>query len=111
MTTEFGAACYHSRGTKCPGDASFVTLEEKRAQGMPDAGRTHGPPATKNAGGSHHRFSRNNRHSLRDGLRLITRSPRRPGFDCLRRLKFITSRLDPSIGGPGPHAFAVRADA
>src|SRR5947208_8168276 len=25
---------------------------------MPDAGRTHGPPATKNAGGSHHRFSR-----------------------------------------------------
>ena len=33
---------------------------------MPDAGRTHGPPATKNAGGSHHRISRFNRHSLRD---------------------------------------------
>jgi len=38
---------------------------------MPDAGRTHGPPATKKAGGSHHRFSRDSRHSLRDGLRLI----------------------------------------
>ena len=25
---------------------------------MPDAGRTHGPPATKKAGGSDHRFSR-----------------------------------------------------
>jgi hypothetical protein len=24
---------------------------------MPDAGRTHGPPATKNAGGSHHRYA------------------------------------------------------
>jgi len=35
---------------------------------MPDAGRTHGPPATKNAGGSYHRFSRDNRHSLRDGV-------------------------------------------
>ena len=35
---------------------------------MPDAGRTHGPPATKNAGGSHHRLSRARRHSPRDGV-------------------------------------------
>jgi len=42
--------------------------EIQRAQGMPDAGRTHGPPATKNAGGSHHRFSRTRRHSPRDGV-------------------------------------------
>jgi len=41
-------------------------------------------------------------------LTLITCSPRRPGFDCLRRLKVISLRLNPSIGGPGPHAFAVR---
>jgi hypothetical protein len=34
------------------------TLEKRRVQGMPGAGRTHGPPATKKAGGSHHRFSR-----------------------------------------------------
>ena len=47
---------------------------------MPDAGRTHGPPATKNAGGSHHRSSRSNRHSLRDGLRLIRALLGVPGF-------------------------------
>ena len=47
---------------------------------MPDAGRTHGPPATRNAGGSHHRFGRFNRHSLRDGLRLIRDLPGVPGL-------------------------------
>ena len=46
---------------------------------MPDAGRTHGPPATKNAGGSHHRYRRTIRHSLRDGLRLIRGLPGVPG--------------------------------
>ncbi len=35
---------------------------------MPGDGLTHGPPATKNAGGSHHRLSRINRHSLRNGF-------------------------------------------
>ena len=35
---------------------------------MPGDDLTHGPPATKNAGGSHHRFGRINRHSLRDGV-------------------------------------------
>jgi len=35
---------------------------------MPGDGLTHGPPATKNAGGSHHRFSRIIRHSLRNGV-------------------------------------------
>jgi len=33
------------------------------------------------------RYAETNRHSLHDGLRLMARSPRRPGFDCLRRLK------------------------
>ena len=47
-------------------------FNSERAQGMPDAGRTHGPPATKKAGGSHHRFSRNNRHSPRDGFNAYT---------------------------------------
>ncbi len=35
---------------------------------MPGEGLTHGPPAERKAGGSHHRFSRIIRHSLRDGL-------------------------------------------
>jgi hypothetical protein len=46
-----------------------ATLENmKRAQGMPGDGLTHGPPAAKKAGGSHHRWCRINRHSLRDGF-------------------------------------------
>src|SRR5215813_2995570 len=75
---------------------------------MPDAGRTHGPPATRKAGGSHHRQGRNNRHSLRNGLRLIARSPRGTGLVSPRRPLVIISELDPSVGGSGPHAFAVR---
>ena len=31
-------------------------------------GRIHGPPATRKAGGSHHRLDRINRHSLRDSV-------------------------------------------
>ena len=38
------------------------------------------PACNKKAGGSHHRFSRNNRHSLRDGLRLIRDLPGVPGL-------------------------------
>ena len=56
------------------------TLLDKRVQGMPGEGLTHGPRAKKNARGGHHRFSRIIRHSPRDGLRLIARSPREPGF-------------------------------
>jgi hypothetical protein len=44
----------------------------KRAQGMPGDGLTHGPPATKKAGGSHQGFSRINRHSLRNGFTAYT---------------------------------------
>ena len=75
---------------------------------MPGDGLTHGPPATKKAGGSHHRFSRINRHSPRNGLRLIrdllgVRACLATVTSCLRH-----TRLDPSIGGSGPHDFAVR---
>ena len=68
MTAEGKAHLHIPAAHSCPSDASFVALEARRAQGMPDAGRTHGPPANRKAGGSHHRQSRNNRHSLRDGF-------------------------------------------
>jgi hypothetical protein len=62
----------HSRGaTSARAVAKItlrITLEDQRAQGMPGDDLTHGPPATKKAGGSHHRFGRINRHSLRDGV-------------------------------------------
>jgi len=48
---------------------------------MPGAGRTHGPPATRKAGGSHHRQGRNIPwHSLRDGFTAYTCAPRSPGL-------------------------------
>ena len=74
---------------------------------MPGDGLTHGPPATKNAGGSHHRFSRINRHSLRDGVTVYTRSPRGAGLDSPRRSQS-SCELDPSVGRSGPHDFTVR---
>ncbi len=76
---------------------------------MPGDDLTHGPPATKKAGGSHHRFGRINRHSLREGLRLISRSPRGPGFLApVAPEKLASQELDLSVGRPGPRDFAVR---
>jgi hypothetical protein len=49
--------------------------KQERAQGMPGAGLAHGPPATKNAGGSHHRFSRTSGIPRAMGLRLIRALP------------------------------------
>src|SRR4051812_34834043 len=41
-----------------PRDEIVLPSSTQRARGMPGAGRTHGPPAEKNAGGRYHRFSR-----------------------------------------------------
>jgi hypothetical protein len=74
---------------------------------MPGDGLTHGPPADKKAGGSHHRFSRIIRHSLRDGVTAYTRSPRRPGFLAPVIALTSSARLSLSVGRPGPRDFAV----
>jgi hypothetical protein len=48
---------------------------------MPDAGRTHGPPAVKKAGGSHHRFSRKHPAFPAQWFsRLLRVLPGAPGF-------------------------------
>src|SRR5689334_12232982 len=49
-----GLAANNARAVRS--DMPFDGIE--RAQGMPGEGLTHGPPATKKAGGSHHRCSR-----------------------------------------------------
>src|SRR5262245_10896509 len=41
---------------------------------MPGDGLAHGPPAKRKAGGSHHRFGRIIRHSLRDGFNGVLRA-------------------------------------
>src|SRR5262249_32403923 len=57
-----------------PSDASNVSL---KIEGAGNAGcRPHPWPAcNKKAGGSHHRYAKTPRHSLRNGLRLIPCSP------------------------------------
>src|ERR1700748_2090160 len=56
-----------------------------------------------------HRFSRNNRHSLRNGLRLIRDLLGAPGFlATVASAETSREKLDPSIGGSGPHDFAAR---
>src|SRR6185437_10822675 len=55
--------------------------------------------------------SRNNRHSLRDGLRLIRDLPGVPGLLASVTCRFVTSRLDASIGAPGPRDFARPREA
>ena len=80
----------------------------QRAQGMPGDGLTHGPPAEKNAGGSDHRFSRINRHSPRNGLRLIRDLPGvRALIATVVERNTCFAQLDPSVGESGPHDFAV----
>jgi len=82
---------------------------------MPGEGLTHGPPAEEKAGGSHHRCSRINRHSLRDVWRLI-RALLGDRLDCLHprdakhhRVATTQTRCaGASTGAPGPHDFTVR---
>jgi len=62
----------------------------------------------KNAGGRHHRSSRSNRHSLRDGFNAYSALLGVPGFVATVALQNVFARLDPSVGGSGPRALAVR---
>jgi hypothetical protein len=104
---EAHASCPATRSR--PSVGSNLALEEsKRAQGMPGDDLTHGPPATKKGGGSHHRWCRILRHSLRDGLRLISRSPWGPGFLAPIGREIICG-FNLSVGRPEPRDFAVRA--
>ena len=51
----------------------------------------------------------NTQHSPRNGLRLTSCSPRRPGFFAtVAREKLASRELDTSVGVSGPHDFAVR---
>ena len=86
-----------------------LTLSNQRAQGKPGARCTRSLACKINKAHehSHYRFTGYTRPSLRNGLRLIARSPRRPGFlTAVARASY--RRLDPSVAGSGPHAFAVR---
>ena len=97
-----------SRGTMCPSHSRSCPSKSERAQGMPGEGLTHGPPATRKAGGSHHRCSRSSGIPCAMGYGLYEVSPGTgflaPVFAITRFARY----ADISTGMPGPHDFAVR---
>src|SRR5579872_3340561 len=85
-----------------------------RARGMPGAGRPHGPPATKKAGGSHHRFSRDiPAFPARWPYGLLRVLPGAPGFlatvACATRER--RRKRNTSVGVSGPRDLTVRINA
>jgi hypothetical protein len=100
----------HSRGDWRPSCAPFSCPRNKRAQGRQGADRTHGPPATKKAGGSHHRFGLIIRPSLRNGFNGVLRTlPADRAFLPPSPARSLCE-LDTSVGVSGPHDFAVRVE-
>jgi hypothetical protein len=90
---------------------SLAPSEIKRAQGRPGAGRTHGPPAIKKAGGSHHRLGRTSGLPCATVLTVSFVLSLGTGLSCSHRPRASQAReLDTSVGVSGPHDFAVRAD-
>jgi hypothetical protein len=65
---------------------------------MPGEGLTHGPPATKKAGGSYHRFSQIIRHSLRNGVTAYNVLSPGPGLSCPRHQRDHLAGLTPASG-------------
>jgi hypothetical protein len=81
-------------------------------EGVGNAGcPVHPQPRVRNGSKNAHEYSqrvhRNRPASPRNGLRLIPRSPWRPGFLATIAGGLIR-RLDTSVGVSGPHGFAVR---
>jgi hypothetical protein len=104
---------HRSRDTNlCPSSAAASSLHERRAQGVPDAGRTRRSCVQRKCTLRTQATTGqpDNRHSLRNGLRLIRGLLGAPGFwPPSPRVRH--ARLDPGIGGSGPHDFAVRSGA
>ena len=88
----------------------FSLPSGQRAQGKPGARCTRGlvcKTCTKKRTRAY-RSAEALRLSLRSGLRLISRSPRRSGVACHRRRRNCFRRLDANLEALGPHDFAVR---
>ena len=73
---------------------------------------THGPPGSKKPGGSHHRFSRIIRHSLRDGFNGVLRAlPRNRAFLLLSPRGSQPRDLTSASGGQDHTLSLVRTSA
>ena len=97
-----------------PSSALSLSLERQRAQGTPDAGRTREPCVQRKV---HFAHASNDRAAVTTGvpcamvLRLIRGLLGVPGLLASVARGLVTRELDPSVGGSGPHDFAVREDA
>jgi hypothetical protein len=100
-----GDVAPHSRGTMCPSSAKHRALE---VEGAGNAGCRHAPAGLACKGRKRRTQvftgTPNSRHSLRDGLRRMARSPRGPGFDSPRHPAKCFAGLGLGVGRPGPRA-------
>ena len=99
----------HSRGANTPEFCLTSCLPEEggrrecRMRNAPAASRT----KVESTRVSHYRYVETIRHSLRNGFRLIRALPGVPGF-LATVPRALDPGVDPSVGGSGPHDFAVR---
>jgi hypothetical protein len=106
---ELAAMRTYSRGEFRPSFDRTCPSRNQRAQGMPGARRTHCLACkTKRRTQANTGTPKSLRHSLRNGLRLIARSPRSTGLVSPRRLPIISTDLIPASGDqdhtPSPSA-------
>ncbi len=100
-------AVIRPRGAPCVRVARVVSPSStKRAQGMPGAGRPHGPPAKKMQAAGTTGSAETSRHSPRDGWAAYTSSPRGPAVLPPSRTDHHPRPLGLSTGRPGPYDFA-----
>jgi hypothetical protein len=102
-----------SRGTRCPSHLQWWTLWTMRGcRECRALAATHGPPAERNAGGSHHRSSRTSGIPCAVVLTLISCSSRCTGLVGHRRHRdHHPRRLSISVGMPEPHDFTSASSA
>jgi hypothetical protein len=101
----------HPRSRICPG--FYVSHHPQKEEGAGNAGCWPHPRALRAKESAlyarkQRQGSQNNRHPLRNGFTAYTRSPRGTGLVSPRHWQIIFRQLDPSVGGSGPHDFAVR---
>jgi len=100
-----------SRSASRPRHAIGVSLlTGRRAQGMPGAGRTHGPPANKMQAAGTTGSAETSRHSPRDGLHAYTQSPWCAGLVGHHARQCLRIARDTSIGVSGPCDFTSASD-
>jgi len=85
-------------------------LSTKRAQGMPGEGLTHGPRAVKKHGEGTTGSAKSSGIPCAMGYGLYALSPVRRACWPPSPARSSSRALDTSVGVPGPHDFAVRAD-